>query len=165
MRCIASALAAALAVAFLAAPAFAGGNFNYNITSTPATSFTSNDNTTTNLAASVTIVSTITLSTTATTGSATVGIVSPANPVGTRGATFNWAWVSVTCTFTSNLAGWVSLGAVALVPGGTANCGTAGAGVANKTATMTATFRLDASRPPSDIWSATPNFKVAGTAT
>lgn len=163
VRGLHASLCGTLIVAGAASPAGAA-SFATSITSGTAIAFTSNDNTTVALAAGASLTATVTIKTTNGTGSATVGITSPADPIGTSGSALNLGWITATCTFAPNAAGFISSGAVTLVPSGSVTCGTAGAGVNNKSSTMTVTFALNATKPPADTWAATPGFSLTGTA-
>jgi hypothetical protein len=155
---------AAIAAIVTARPALAGpASISLTVTGGRAVKFTSSDNTSAALAAGAPLTASVTV-TTKNGGGGQIWVASPANPVGTGGATLNLALITVTCVDTGG-SGWLNGGSATLVPGGpSAACATLNANVNNKTTTLKVTFTMDARTVIGDVWSATPGFSLAGTA-
>jgi hypothetical protein len=163
-RQTAAALAAALALLGSALPALAAPpSIKFTVTAGGALNFTSTDNTSSVPASGGPMSATVTV-TTQNLGGGQVWINSPANPIGTGGATLNLALITVTCT-DGGSSGWLNPGSATLVPGGSsAACATINANVNNQTTTLTITFTLDARTITADTWTAAGGFKLAGSA-
>jgi hypothetical protein len=158
------AFVATIAAIALPRPALAGpASISLTVTGGGAVKFTSSDNTATALAAGAPLTASVTV-TTKNGGGGQIWIDSPANPVGTGGATLNLALITVTCVDTG-ASGWLNGGSATLTPGGpSAACATLNANVNNKTTTLKVTFTMDARTVLGDVWTAKPGFSLAGTA-